>query len=251
MEPRSRRCLESLDVLILAGGLGTRLRPVLGDTPKLLAPIGGRPFVDYLLDWLRDFGARRIVFALGYGASPILEHLQRFPMGGLELYETIEPKPLGTAGAIRFARAELHTDPVLVMNGDSCIDADLCAFLDHYRDVDARGDILCTEVDDASRFGRVQLDDRGFVAQFLEKDPSFHGAALVSAGHYLLSAAFLDEIAMHQAPSLEHDIFEHMPKGTLAAFVGRFPFIDIGTPDSFSRAARFFSRTQPSGSSHS
>src|SRR5215475_7400448 len=104
-----RHCLERCDSLVLAGGLGTRIRPVLGDVPKLLAPIGKRTYLDFLLEWLARFGARRVVFALGHGAPPILDHLGRRPRGSLAIETAVEPSPLGTAGAVRFARANLTT----------------------------------------------------------------------------------------------------------------------------------------------
>lgn len=233
-------CLASLDVLVLAGGLGTRIRPVLGDIPKLLAPIGGRAYLDHLFDWLRRFGARRIVLGLGYQAQAVTDYLSRHPAGPLEIETVIEPQPLGTAGAIRYARAALRTDPVLIMNGDSFVDAELCDFVRHHRAAGATGTLLCTEVPDAGRYGRVETDARGRIRGFAEKDPAFHGTASINAGVYLLSAALLDDIAAGEATSLERDVFERLPAGSLAAYSGRFKFIDIGTPESLAAAASVF-----------
>lgn len=230
------RCLRSLDILVLAGGLGTRIRAVSGDLPKLLVPISGRPYLDHLLDWLRRFGARRIVLSLGYQARAVIDYLRMHSFPNIELDIVVEPCPLGTARAIRFARHELRSDPVLVMNGDSLTDANLCAFIDHYRNAGALGSILCTEVDDAGRYGRIELDGRGRIRRFVEKDAAFHGSALISAGIYLFSAALLDDIAAGNSVSLERDVFERLPPGSLAANVGRFRFIDIGTPESLATA---------------
>ena len=157
------QCLATLDVLVIAGGLGTRIQSALGDTPKLLAPIGGRPYLAYLLDWLRHFGAKRIVLGLGHRAQAVIDFLERNKSSydDLTVVTVIEPEPLGTAGAIRFARPNLRTDPVLVMNGDSFADADLCAFVAHHRRVSAKATLLCAEVDDAGRYGRVELDGEG------------------------------------------------------------------------------------------
>jgi NDP-sugar pyrophosphorylase family protein len=234
------RCLEALDVFILAGGLGTRIRPVLGDLPKILAPISGRPYLAYLLDWLRRFGARRIVLGLGHKAEAVVDYMKAQPAGPLELVTVIEPSPLGTAGAIRHAREALRSDPVLVMNGDSFTDADLCAFVDYHTASEATGSILCAEVSDAGRYGRVEIDQRGRIAGFVEKDAAFHGSALINAGIYLLSPALLDDIARSDAASLERDIFQRLPPGSLAAFTGRFRFIDIGTPESLAAAPDVF-----------
>ena len=236
------QCLATLDVLVIAGGLGTRIQSALGDTPKLLAPIGGRPYLAYLLDWLRRFGARRVVLGLGHRAQAVVDYLDRNKSSydDLTVVTVTEPKPLGTAGAIRFARANLRTDPVLVMNGDSFADADLCAFVAHHRRVKAKATLLCAEVDDAGRYGRIDLDGEGRIRGFLEKDPGFHGRSTVSAGVYLFSAALLDEIAASSATSLEHDVFGAAPSGSLNAFAGRFAFIDIGTPESLKLAERVF-----------
>jgi NDP-sugar pyrophosphorylase family protein len=236
------QCLATLDVLVIAGGLGTRIQSALGDTPKLLAPIGGRPYLAYLLDWLRRFGAKRIVLGLGHRAQAVIDFLDRTKSsyGDLTVVTVTEPEPLGTAGAVRFARPHLRTDPVLVMNGDSFADADLCAFVAHHRRVRAKATLLCAEVDDSGRYGRVELDGEGRIRGFIEKDPDFHGRSTVSAGVYLFSAALLDEIAGGGAVSLERDVFGRAASGSLDAFAGPFAFIDIGTPESLKLAEGVF-----------
>lgn len=233
-EPRTN-CLSSLDVLILAGGLGTRIRPVLGDIPKLLAPIAGRPYLWHLLRWLRRFGARRIVLSLGHAAQPIIDYVRDNAPSDLVLETVVEPYPMGTAGAIRFSRQALHTDPVLIMNGDSFADADLCALVARHAETNAPATILCAEVDDGSRYGRVLIDPQGRIERFAEKDAG-GGTATINAGVYVFSASLLDQITAGDAVSLERDVFERLPPGTPAAFAGRFNFIDIGTPESLAIA---------------
>ena len=100
-------------------------------------------------------------------------------------------------------------------------------------------------MDDSGRYGRVELDARDFIRGFAEKDAAFHGKAAINAGVYLLSATLLDDIAAGQAASLERDIFERLPPGSLAAFAGRFRFIDIGTPESFRVAGDVFGAERP------
>jgi mannose-1-phosphate guanylyltransferase len=238
--PERAQCLAALDVFVIAGGLGTRIGSVLGETPKLLAPIGGRPYLAYLLDWLRRFGAKRVVLGLGHRARAVLDFLDANAgaHADLDIVPVIEPRPLGTAGAVRFARPNLRSDPVLVMNGDSFADADLCALVAQHRRAGTKATLLCVEVDDAGRYGRVELGGDSRIRGFIEKDPDFHGTSAVSAGVYLFSAALLDEIAAGDAASLEHDVFARAPSGSLAALAGRFAFIDIGTPESLQLAER-------------
>ena len=236
----SRRCLEPIDTLVLAGGLGSRLRPVIGDIPKLLASIAGRPFLAYLLKWLGTFGARRVILALGHRAQAVIDHLQANPCSSITVVPVIEPEPLGTAGALRFARTELRTDPVLVMNGDTLADVDLCKLLSRHARAAKRATVLCAEVADASRYGRVILDQNGDIAGFVEKDASYRGVGAINAGVYVMTAAFLDEIADGEATSLERDVFEQLPAGSLAALAARFDFIDIGTPESLASAPDVF-----------
>lgn len=235
--PRLERCLEAVDIVVLAGGLGTRLRPVLGDTPKLLAPVGGRPFLSYLLRWFSRFGARRVVLALGHGAADVLDYLRDVPDTALEITAVVEPYPLGTAGALRFARSWLRSDPVLVMNGDSFVAANLCRFLAFYRMVAADGAVLCALAENAGRYGRISIDENMCIRRFVEKDVAFRGSAMVNTGVYLFSGRLLDAIDAMPGPSLETDVFERLPAGSLAAFTGSFDFIDIGTPESFAAAA--------------
>lgn len=234
---RPGQCLASLDVLILAGGLGTRLRPAVGETPKVLAPVAGRPYLAYLLEWLTHFGARQVLLGLGYKAQAVIDYLETSPTPGLDIATIIEPEPLGTAGAIRFARPRLRSDPVLVMNGDSFADGDLCALLAMQRQSGALGTMLCAEVAAAGRYGRVAIDPSSRIIGYFEKDPACEGVAPINAGVYFLSAALLDDIAAGSARSLEREVFQMLPPGSLAAMVGCNRFVDIGTPESLARAA--------------
>jgi NDP-sugar pyrophosphorylase family protein len=241
----SAECLADIDVFVIAGGLGTRIQPVLGNTPKLLAPISGRPYLDYLLDWLMCFGAKRVVLGLGHQAQAVIDFLSRCNNSNraLTIESVIEPRPLGTAGAIRFAREKLRTDPVLIMNGDSFADVDLCPFVQYHRRIKSSGTLLCTQVDDASRYGRVDIDRSGLVREFIEKDFRFYGAGVVNSGVYLFSASLLDRIADGAASSLEREVFTQLPFGSLSAFVGNFSFIDIGTPGSLAVAEKLINKS--------
>src|SRR5437879_4298490 len=144
-----------------------RIRSVLGELPKVLAPIGGKPYLAHLFAWLRRFGARRLVLALGHGAQAVVGYLNEHAPRGIVVETMVEPRPLGTAGAIRYARASLRSDPALIVNGDSFVEADLCAMLAHHRASGARGTMLCAKIGDAGRYGRVEIDAQALVRGFV------------------------------------------------------------------------------------
>ncbi len=232
------RPLAAIDVAILAGGLGTRLRGVLGDTPKVLAPVGGKAFLDHLFAWLKGFGARRIVLCLGFRAEKVLEHVADHIPDGLEVVTVVEPEPLGTAGGLRYARDKLVSDQVLVMNGDTFVDADLGAFAAAHHRTGSPASILATTVPSMVRYGRLEIDSAGMIRRFAEKDPADTGPGPINAGLYLFSAAWLDRLAAGTAVSLERDVFAAAPAGSFRAIpAGNAAFIDIGTPESLAGAS--------------
>jgi len=226
----SRSCLRDIDAVVLAGGLGTRIRRVLGGTPKLLASVGGQPFLKILVARLRHFGARRLVLGLGYRAHKVTAHLEAHPITGMDTVVAVEPKPLGTAGALRFLRPYVESDPVLVMNGDSFVGADLCDFVAAHRRTGAIVSLLCVEVADARRFGRVDVGADGRVRAFREKDAKRKGAGVINAGVYLFAGSALDRIAKMPEGSLEKDVFPKLLADGVNALVCDAPFVDIGTP---------------------
>jgi NDP-sugar pyrophosphorylase family protein len=228
--------IADLDIAVLAGGLGTRLHDVLPETPKILAPIGDRPFLDYLLHWLIRQGARRVVLSLGYRAADVLAYLESHSFRPLEIHPLVEPEPLGTGGAVAFALPFLYSDPVLVINGDTIIDANLSAFLAAHRDSAADSSILCAEAGNAGRYGRLEIDSAGRVRRFVEKDPAASGPAWINAGMYLFGRPVLRKVAALKKGSLERDILEQMPPGSIATFRARGRFLDIGTPESLAGA---------------
>jgi mannose-1-phosphate guanylyltransferase len=232
-----RSAVADVDVLILAGGLGLRLAGVLGDIPKVLAPVQGRPFLEYQLDYLAGQGVRKVVLSLGYRAEMVLAYLAR-KRSSLRVETMIEPRPLGTAGAIAFARLSLSSDPVVLLNGDTWLEIDLAAMLAKHRaSPGALATISCVPVDDTRRYGAVELRADSSVARFVEKDESSQGGGLVNGGVYLLSARLLDSLALKSGSSMERDVLPNLPAGTLLSYiVHRANFLDIGTPESYARA---------------
>lgn len=225
--------LSGIDVAILCGGFGTRVASVLGDTPKVLASVRGRPFLDHMAEWLKGFGARRVVLCIGHLANKVQDYVAAAPLSGLNVEVSVEPEPLGTGGAIRHCAALLCSDPVLIMNGDSWTSADLNAFVADFRRQGASVGMLCVPTEDASRYGRVDIGTNGTVTAFVEKDPDHPGAGIINAGIYLLSRQALHDLLMTRGPSFERDFLARLPAGSLyASLQSDVAFIDIGTPES-------------------
>ena len=225
-------------VAILAGGLGTRLRPVIAERPKALAEIHGRPFLAYLLDQLSTTGFRSVVICTGYCGEQIHGALGD-SYGSLRLSYSREARPLGTGGALRLALPNMISDPVLVMNGDSFCAADLKGFWDWHCRRGSRATILLTQVLDTQRYGAVKVDADGAVIEFAEKSKG-KVAGWINAGIYLLSRQVLHSIAEDTNTSLEYDVFPRWVGQGLYGHLGQGRFLDIGTPDDYAAAQAFF-----------
>jgi len=243
--------LRQTDVIVLAGGLGTRLRAVLPPGhPKVLAPIGGRPFLRLLVDQLYQAGFRRIVLALGYGAEAVLAFIGHESWSqDLELLASVESLPLGTGGALRHALPLLKSETVIAMNGDTVVELDYDQMLKYHRRCGALITLAMARVSDASRYGRVETDVDARVIQFGEKSGQSGEPGNINAGVYVIERKVIEAIPVGTVVSWERDILsEHCHSG-LYAFASNGSFIDIGTPDSFKTAAAAIVRGQSAGQS--
>ena len=235
--PLAGRSLPDVDIVVLAGGLGTRVGSLLVDVPKIMAPVGGRPFLDYLLHWLIGQGAARVVLCLGFRAGTVLAYLETHSFPPLQVLTMVEPSPLGTAGALGFALPVLRSDPVIVMNGDTMLDADLSAFVASHRSAGTSASVLCARVNDPQRYGRVRINSSDRIARFEEKSNVSAEPCWANAGVYLFGRAALEQIAKLEHGSLERDVLEAMPPGSIHACRVPGSFLDIGTPESLAQAS--------------
>jgi len=221
---------------VLAGGLGTRLKPRFGDLPKPLAPLGGRPFLAAQLDWLRGRGISRAVILAGYGADRVRAALGDGSEWGVALEYSVEAEPLGTGGALKLAERFVE-GPALVVNGDTIGDAQPWALERDRWEAGALGAVALYRVADATARGRVE-HDAGRVTRFVEKDESHSGPAWVNGGQYV----FAPELWSHLpagASSLERDVLPGLAeRGQLLGCTCEGRFWDIGTPEDFDRAER-------------
>lgn len=222
---------------ILAGGLGTRLRSAVSDRPKVLADVGGRPFLTRLLDRLQCYAIRDVVLLVGHRADMVRAALgERYH--DLRLHYSQEPEPLGTAGAVRQALHLLQTPTILLLNGDSFCEVDIDAFVQHHAEAGVACSLTLAQVGDTSRYGRVEREgDR--VTRFVEKADA-GGTGWINAGVYLLQRDRLGELP-GGALSLERDVLPRwVARHEVSGFASRGRFLDIGTPESYAEAEAFF-----------
>ena len=237
--------LDRIDVVILAGGRGTRLASAVPDRPKVLAKVAGRPFLDHQLDLLQDAGARRVVLALGYRAEDVLAYIEARPANDMELVPSIEDIALDTGGGLRLALSYLTTDPVLVMNGDSFAAIDFAAMAAAHRNRNGTVTLALGRVENAGRYGRVRVDDAGQVVAFEEKSAEAGGGD-INLGIYLMARTAIEGIDHGRPVSLERETFPGLVGKGLYGFASDAPFIDIGTPESLAAADDFFRRRRAS-----
>jgi D-glycero-alpha-D-manno-heptose 1-phosphate guanylyltransferase len=230
----------SITVAILAGGLGTRLSTVVADRPKVLADVGGRPFLSWWLDALERQGFGHVVLCAGYKAEQLRQTLGS-KRGNLQLQYSIEPRPLGTGGALRHALPLLSSNPVLVLNGDSFCDVDLRVFLAEHFERGAQASLVTTAMTDTSRFGRISVRPDGSVQAFREKE-SDAGPGSINAGIYLFARELLAAVPEARNISLERDLLPIWIARDIHVFSAAGPFLDIGTPESLASAEAFFAR---------
>jgi len=223
-----------VDAVILCGGQGLRLRPALADRPKPLAEVDGRPFLEWVVLSLKTAGIRRIVLATGYLGEAIERALGDGRRFDLELVYSREPKPLGTAGALRLAAGQARSSPLLVLNGDSYCRFQLDRMLGLHHERHAGATIWLQQQGDASRYGSVELDGNRKIIRFLEKAGDAPG--LISCGVYLVNRAVIDAIPTGRSVSLERDVFPGLAGKDLYGIVGTGTFLDIGTPQALAKA---------------
>lgn len=234
-----KKHLSEIPVLILAGGLGTRLRSVLSDRPKALAPIGDKPFLQIQMEMLRDQGARKFVLCVGYRSEQVLDQFGDGSRLGIEIdYSEERESLLGTGGAIRNA-LKFIPERAMVLNGDTYLDFDHNELLNtHLNAIQSGAQATCTlaRLEDPSRFGTVILDAQNkYLEGFREKTPKIKGPAWLNAGAYLLEKAFLEGIEPGKVVSLERDTFPNAIRNgnKIACTLSSKPFFDIGTPEDF------------------
>jgi NDP-sugar pyrophosphorylase family protein len=226
-----------LPVVILCGGLGTRLRPVTEECPKPLVPVDGRPFLSHLLERLEGEGVEEVVLSTGHLAEQVDAFVERTDWA-FSLRTVREEEPLGTGGALRYVAEEAGLDTFIAMNGDTLFTGSVGRLTQfHAHRGDAVGSIALVQTDQPDRYGRVRFDEAGQIHGFDEKQPGIEGTVWINAGVYVLAPALWRSIQPGEKVSLEREVFpEWVGQGLYGC---RFPdadFLDIGTPDDYKKA---------------
>lgn len=225
------------EAIVLVGGLGTRLRAVVQDVPKPLAPVAGRPFLAWVLDGLAESGVRRVILAAGYLAGTLQSSIgDRW--GRLQIDYSIESQPLGTGGAVRLACSHLHGTAAFVLNGDTFLRVDLRALELATRRSDGVVGVALAHVPDTARYGAVRCNGARIEA-FTEK--GLAGPGYINAGTYFLSEEAIRTLPTQFPSSFESDVLVPLAaRGALTAYTETEGFIDIGVPEDYARAQQVF-----------
>lgn len=222
------------EAIILAGGFGTRLRSAVPDLPKCMAPVAGRPFISYLIDYYQKQGITRFIFSLGYLHQLIIDYIDRaYPT--LEKLYSIEKEPLGTGGAIRLACQQTVTNNVLVLNGDTIFRINLAELEYKHLEKQAFCTICLKPMKKFDRYGMVELDKNDIVKEFHEK--AFYEKGNINGGVYILDKKRFLRLSFPEKFSFEKDFLEkECGSSVLFGLVQTGYFIDIGIPEDFDRA---------------
>lgn len=225
--------------VVLVGGFGTRLRPLTNDVPKQMLPVVGRPMLERVVRSLGAHGVTEAVLSLGFRPDAFIEAYPDGACAGVALHYAVEPEPLDTAGAVRFAARSAGIDETfLVVNGDVLTDLDVARLWDHHRSTGAEATIALTPVEDPSRYGVVPTDDEGRVLEFVEKPPP--GTAptnWINAGTYVLEPSVVDRIEGDRRVSIERETFPALVAArSLFAQHSDAYWLDAGTPATYLQA---------------
>jgi D-glycero-alpha-D-manno-heptose 1-phosphate guanylyltransferase len=234
-----------MEAIILAGGLGTRLRSAVSDLPKPLAPIGNKPFLAYLLDFWITQGVNRFVLSVGYKHEAIQNKFGS-EYKGVEVDYAVETLPLGTGGGLILSSKKLRSpEPFLILNGDTFFNVNLIDLLKHHLTCEADITLSLIEIPGNKRYNSAVLDDKGFV-QSLEKRSKTSKSNWANGGVYVMTLNLLHEYANHYDKncSLEDELLPDLLKKRrrVAGFISNGDFVDIGSPEDYLRAGEILFR---------
>lgn len=223
-----------MEAVILAGGLGTRIRGVIGDIPKSLAPIQNKAFLCYLLDYLEKQGVTRVILATGFQHESI-QNLIGSRYGGITIDYSQEMEPLGTGGAIKMALAKTKNNAVVILNGDTFFKINLQSLWTFYQQTPCDVVLALKQIDNTSRYGTVRLEENQ-IKNFEEKNV-LEKTGLINGGIYIVNRNLFNKIPIPKQFSFENDFLaKHVNKLNVTGLAFTDYFIDIGIPEDYARA---------------
>ena len=232
--------MNSKEAIILAGGLGTRLKSVVKDVPKSMANINGKPFLEYLLNYLKFYNIEHVILAVGYKSNIIREYFGN-KFKNIFITYSEEKELLGTGGAIKQALEFTNSKNILILNGDTFFDIDLEKFYRFHKIKNSDLTLALKEMKDFERYGVIEINDDYRITAFLEK--KYRNKGLINGGIYLLNKGFFKSLNLSKKFSFEKDFMEKYYKDF--QFYG-IPFssyfIDIGIPEDYEKAKRDFKK---------
>jgi mannose-1-phosphate guanylyltransferase len=225
-----------VQALVLAGGEGTRLRPLTHTTPKPVLPLAGRPFLSFMLDWAHSHGVEEVILSCGFLSDAVKLVLGDI-YDGMRLRYVVEDEPLGTAGPVRLAYDEgILEERLLVLNGDVLTDIDLTAQLEQHERTGARATLALYPVEDTSSYGVVPIAEDGAVEAFIEKGGGDAPTDRINAGAYVLERDVVERIPAGRPVSFELEVFPSLVGEGLYGYEADGYWIDIGTPERYLEA---------------
>lgn len=229
------------EAIVLAGGMGTRLRDTIGDIPKPMALVNGKPFLEYVLDYLYDQMVDHVVLSVGYKHELIRDYFHN-KYKSINIHYAVESEPLGTGGAITHALKHISGMKTLVFNGDTLFRINLDRLFEFHFSKSAEISMVLRKLDDVSRYGSVERDDNHRITGFCEKGEKT-GEGMINGGVYLINKKFFDKHPFPEKFSIEKDCFEKLYKEVpFYGIICRQYFIDIGVPDDYVKAQDDFKR---------
>ncbi len=223
------------EAIILAGGLGTRLRSVVSELPKCMAPVAGKPFLHYVIAHLQQQGINSFIFSVGYKNESIIEYVSNIQISNFKFQFSIEEEPLGTGGAIKFAIAKSFEKNILVCNGDTLFKINLHQLNDFHLEHNSDCTLCLKPITNFDRYGVVELGTESSVKSFKEKQ--FYSEGLINGGVYALNAENFNKEKLPYKFSLEKDYLEKfVGERKLYGLIQDEYFIDIGIPEDYERA---------------
>lgn len=223
-----------MEAIILAGGLGTRLRSVISDVPKPMAPVNNKPFLEYILDYLNKQGIKKVILSVGYKWD-IIENYFGNKYKNMEIVYNVEKERLGTGGAIKDSLKHVKSDGVYVLNGDTYFNIDLKELK---LDNDIKITLALREMKDFDRYGVVEITKDGYIQKFKEK--AYYKKGLINGGIYLINKHIFDEFDLPKSFSFEEFLEENFRTLKAKGKVFSGYFIDIGIPEDYEKAKRYF-----------